>query len=204
MTEERRIGDSSLIDLLDRLLETGVVATGDVLLGLADVDLIRVNLQLVLGAVDTLMADDDSAAQDSRIERPTSAAHLKQLDAPRVAQHAEQHHESNPAHHAAPRGAQPPAVAPATRPTAAALQLDDPDRADLGVGGLLVAVVEIVHRLLERQAIHRMERGSLTSEQTERLGQALMALDQRINQLIEIFGVRSSSALPATVAGTAH
>ena len=58
----RSIGDSSLIDLLDRLLETGVVATGDVLLGLADVDLVRVNLQLVLGAVDTLMADDSGDA----------------------------------------------------------------------------------------------------------------------------------------------
>lgn len=201
MTEERRIGDSSLIDLLDRLVETGVVATGDVLLGLADVDLIRVNLQLVLGAVDTLMADDDCTAYGSRIEGPKSAP---QLDAPRGTQHVDQQHDAHVEQHAAPRRAQPSAVASGTRPTAAALQLDNPDRADLGVGGLLVAVVEIVHRLLERQAIHRMERGSLTSEQTERLGQALMALDQRINQLIEIFGVRSSSALPATVAGTAH
>jgi hypothetical protein len=207
MTEDRRFGDSSLIDLLDRLVETGVVATGDVLLGLADVDLIRVNLQLVLGAVDTLMADDDSTAPGSRLEPLTSAplTSAPLTSAPRVRQPGEpQHTESRVEQHAAPRTAQPPAVASGTRSTAAALQLDNPDRADLGVGGLLVAVVEIVHRLLERQAIHRMERGSLTSEQTERLGQALMALDQRINQLIEIFGVRSSSALPATVAGTAH
>src|SRR6185503_5213574 len=54
----RTIDNSSLVELLDRLVETGVVATGDVLLGLADVDLIRVNLQLVLGAVDKLQAGD--------------------------------------------------------------------------------------------------------------------------------------------------
>ena len=61
-----------------------------------------------------------------------------------------------------------------------------------------------MHRLLERQAIHRMERGSLTNDQIERLGEALMALDQRVNQLIEIFGTRSTSALPVTVAGIAN
>jgi Gas vesicle protein K len=82
--------------------------------------------------------------------------------------------------------------------------LPDPNRSDLGIGGLLVAVIEIVHRLLERQAIHRMERGSLTNDQIERLGEALMALDQRVNQLIEIFGTRSTSALPVTVAGIAN
>ncbi|HEU5270478.1 MAG TPA: gas vesicle protein K, partial [Jatrophihabitans sp.] len=89
-------------------------------------------------------------------------------------------------------------------PAGRALSLDSSDRSDLGVGGLLVAVIEIVHRLLERQAIHRMERGSLTSEQIERLGQALMALDQRVNQLIEIFNPHSAPASPVTVAGAAH
>ena len=64
-----------------------------------------------------------------------------------------------------------------------------------------MAVIEILHRLLERQAIHRMERGSLTSDQIERLGQALMALDQRINQLIEIFNPHSAPALPVAITG---
>jgi hypothetical protein len=78
------------------------------------------------------------------------------------------------------------------------------DRADLGIGGLLVAVIEIVHGLLERQAIHRMEHGSLTSEQTERLGQALMALDNRIRQLIDIFSARPTPELPVAITGAAH
>jgi hypothetical protein len=224
MTEPRRLGDNSLVELLDRLVQTGVVATGDVLLGLADVDLIRVNLQLVLGAVDTLMADNDNTAPghsvlpaDSGVRNygaapQHSAAPVEQHSAPPVGQHntprVEHHNAARVEQHNAarveqPRSGQLPVVAsPAT--ALAFGRPDSSDRADLGVGGLLVAVVEIVHRLLERQAIHRMEHGSLTSEQTERLGQALMALDQRINQLIEIFGVRSSSALPATVAGTAH
>jgi hypothetical protein len=205
----RTSGDNSLIDLLDRLVETGVVATGDVLLGLADVDLIRVNLQLVLGAVDTLLSDDGELPP----VRPRGDATPPSDATPRS--------DTTPRSHATPRGesavpAQPdrqptPHAAPAT-PTVStpptgtvpssgavpALRLDPPpDRSDLGVGGLLVAVLEIVHQLLERQAIHRMERGSLTSDQIERLGQALMALDQRMNQLIEIFSSHSAPALPA-------
>ena len=146
--QHRSIGDSSLIDLLDRLVETGVVATGDVLLGLADVDLIRVNLQLVLGAVDTLMADDDAlptvqlAASKAG---PTAAA----TDAGTLPVAAQPEHAAQPKHAAQPRQAaqRTPSPAPALQPA---------DRSDLGMGGLLVAVIEIVHWLLERQAIHRL------------------------------------------------
>jgi len=187
----RTLGDSSLIDLLDRLVETGVVATGDVLLGLADVDLIRVNLQLVLGAVDTLMADDDAlpTVQLAASNAGPAAAATDADTAPVAAQ---------PKHAAQPRPAAQRTVTPAPSPAPA---LQPADRSDLGIGGLLVAVIEIVHRLLERQAIHRMERGSLTSDQIERLGQALQALDQRVNQLIEMFTTHSAPALPVTVTG---
>ena len=189
--QHRSIGDSSLIDLLDRLVETGVVATGDVLLGLADVDLIRVNLQLVLGAVDTLMADDDAlpTVQLAASNAGPAAAATDADTAPVAAQ---------PKRAAQPRPAAQRTVTPAPSPAPA---LQPADRSDLGIGGLLVAVIEIVHRLLERQAIHRMERGSLTSDQIERLGQALQALDQRVNQLIEMFTTHSAPALPVTVTG---
>ena len=153
------LGDGSLIELLDRLIETGVTATGDVLLGLADVDLIQVSLRVVVGSVDTLAPD--SVPRDGHTDRVI--------------------------------------------PPLSDIELSIPsDRANLGIGGLLVAVIQIVHGLLERQAIHRMERGSLTSEQTERLGQALMALDNRIRQLIEIFGARPTPELPVAITGAAH
>lgn len=212
---QRTLGDSSLIDLLDRLVETGVVATGDVLLGLADVDLIRVNLRLVLGAVDTLMADDNRPVAPWQPQQQIAQHGTAQHDTAQhgTAQHGTAQHgtaqrdtaQREPAARSQPATAahDTPGPAPVTG-TPPSLRLDSPDRSDLGIGGLLVAVIEIVHRLLERQAIHRMERGSLTNDQVERLGQALMALDQRINQLIEIFNPHSVPALPVTVAGAGH
>ena len=44
---------SSLCELLDRVLNTGVVATGDIVISVADVDLIYLNLQLLLTSVET-------------------------------------------------------------------------------------------------------------------------------------------------------
>jgi hypothetical protein len=46
---------ASVLDLLDRLLETGVVVSGDVVLSVAGIDLVYLNLRAVLAAVETMM-----------------------------------------------------------------------------------------------------------------------------------------------------
>jgi len=55
-----------------------------------------------------------------------------------------------------------------------------------GLGQVVVAVLEILRDLLERQAIRKVESGSLTSDEIERLGQALIALDRRFTELREL------------------
>lgn len=52
-----------------------------------------------------------------------------------------------------------------------------------GLGQLVVAVLEVLRDLIERQAIHRAESGELTPDQVERLGQALIALDRQFAAL---------------------
>ena len=61
-----------------------------------------------------------------------------------------------------------------------------------GVLGLVVALVEIIRDVLRHQAIRRMEGGSLTEEEVERLGCALMELDEAIEQIIEEQDVREA------------
>jgi hypothetical protein len=46
--------EATLLDLLDRLLEGGVAIHGEITLAVADVDLLRLSLRVLLGAVDTL------------------------------------------------------------------------------------------------------------------------------------------------------
>ena len=52
-----------------------------------------------------------------------------------------------------------------------------------GVLGLVVALVEVIQDTLQHQAFRRMEGGSLTEEEMERLGEALMDLDEAIEQI---------------------
>ncbi|HEY3042524.1 MAG TPA: gas vesicle protein GvpJ [Vicinamibacterales bacterium] len=66
--------DASLLDLLDRLLDKGVMANGDVMLGVAGVDLIYLRLATLLCAADRVFPRDPLAAEGksrkSRHRRP--------------------------------------------------------------------------------------------------------------------------------------
>jgi hypothetical protein len=68
----------------------------------------------------------------------------------------------------------------------------DADELGEGLGRLVLAVLQLVRDLLERQAVRRAESGSLDDEQIERLGQALMKLEDRFAELREAFGCREA------------
>ena len=58
-----------------------------------------------------------------------------------------------------------------------------------GLGQLVLTLVKVLHDLLERQAIRRVEAGSLNDQQIERLGLALMQQGQEIERLRKEFGL---------------
>ena len=66
---------------------------------------------------------------------------------------------------------------------------DDPRAAERGLATLVLTVVELLRQLMERQALRRVEEGSVTDEQAERLGYTLMRLDERMTELLEKFGL---------------
>jgi hypothetical protein len=61
-----------------------------------------------------------------------------------------------------------------------------------GVMGLVVALVEIIREALQLQAIRRMESGSLTNLEIERLGEALMDLEEAIETVKVDIGITDS------------
>lgn len=64
----------------------------------------------------------------------------------------------------------------------------DPQNAERGLAKLVLTVVELLRLLLERQALRRMEEGSLTDEEIERLGQTFLKLAGRMEELKRVFG----------------
>lgn len=65
----------------------------------------------------------------------------------------------------------------------------DPENAERGLAQLVLTIVELLRQLMERQAIRRMESGSLTDDEVERMGETFMKLDRRMTELREHFGL---------------
>ncbi len=65
----------------------------------------------------------------------------------------------------------------------------DPEAVKNGLGQLVLTLVKLLHELLERQAIRRIDAGSLNDEQIERLGLTLMRQAEEIERLRKEFGL---------------
>lgn len=65
----------------------------------------------------------------------------------------------------------------------------DPERVEQGLARLVLTVIELLRKVLEHQAVRRMDGGSLSEQEVEQLGLALMKLSQRMDDLKETFGL---------------
>jgi hypothetical protein len=66
----------------------------------------------------------------------------------------------------------------------------DPEDVRRSVVKLALTIVELLRKLMERQAIRRMEQGTLTDEETENLGTSLMRLEETIREIGAQFDLR--------------
>ncbi len=64
------------------------------------------------------------------------------------------------------------------------------ENVEQGLARLVLSLIELLRRLLERQAIRRMEGGGLTEQQVEEMGLALMRLEAKIHELANSFGLK--------------
>ena len=61
-----------------------------------------------------------------------------------------------------------------------------------GLAQLVLTLVKLLHDLLEKQAIRRMESGRLTDKEVERVGQTLKRQAEELDYLCEVFGLDQS------------
>lgn len=184
---------ASLVDVVDRLLDTGVVLDGDAMLTLADVDLVYVGIKLVIASADRIQGTSASASSAPSTPAPQPPAPPVHLNAGAAA--APQVRLQQPATDAVANAAKTQSdatqatettndlIASSARPLSAA-RAEQPER---GLAQLVLALVELLRQVMERQAIHRLERGTLADAEAERLGTQLMLLTQRMDDLKRYF-----------------
>jgi hypothetical protein len=66
----------------------------------------------------------------------------------------------------------------------------DKEKVEQGLAKLVLTLIELIRRLMEKQAITRIENGSLTDEQIEDLGSTFMKLDDKMEELKESFDLQ--------------
>jgi gas vesicle protein GvpK/gas vesicle protein GvpA/GvpJ/GvpM family len=170
-----------LSDLLSHVLDKGVVLKGEVMLAVADIDLVRLDLGLLLTAVETALTRGGvDTRQISAAASPVQGA----AGTPPAASQERQVLDSLSASDTTP-------VAPlATVAEGLPPRLNtDPEKVENGLARLVLTLIEVLRKVLEHQAVRRMEGGHLTEEEVERLGVALLRLNDRMQDMKGIFGL---------------
>ncbi len=171
-----------LSEVLNHILDKGVVLKGEVMLAVADIDLIQLDLGLLLTAV-------ESATRRPRV----SGARTLGLAAPRPESRAEASSGSTMESQVVD-SLDAPGDAAVTPLQSVAESLPqrlntDPDKVENGLAKLVLTLIEVLRKVLEHQAVRRMEGGHLSDAEIEKLGVALLRLNDRMQEMKGIFGL---------------
>lgn len=160
-----RVQAQSLLDLIDTVIDKGLAVDAEVVLGLANIDLIYLRVGALLAAADRVLIDKPKGQTRATNGRGTP-------------------------HHARPAAAivtrECDTVAAPAPTSSRTLAPDDTSRS---VIRLVLTLVEFVRQLLERQAVRRVREKTLNAAEIERLGTALMQLEATVRELAERHGI---------------
>ena len=173
-----------LAEVLSHVLDKGVVLRGEVMLAVADVDLIKLDLGLLLTAVESVVRrggvaglSDLSLAAPPRTTRPAPVRSSGSTMESQVVESLD-----------APKGATTAPLEAVAEGLPPRLNTD-PDKVENGLAKLVLTLIEVLRKVLEHQAVRRMEGGHLSDEEVERLGVALLRLNDRMQDMKGTFGL---------------
>jgi hypothetical protein len=153
----------TLVDALDKVLEKGAVVNGDIVIRVADVDLVFLGLRLILTSIST--AERLSGKSFSNPEKeitPEDIDYIERLQ--RVIRKAEEN---------IPK----------------LIDAGTPRETEQGLAKLILTLVELIRRLMEKEAFRRVKRGTLSSAEIQKLGLSLKAMKKKIKEVQTIFGI---------------
>jgi len=154
---------AGLVDALDKVLEKGAIINGDLVLRVADVDLVYLGLRLILTSVSK--AEELSGKNFGNPDReltPEDMAYIEKLQ--REIKRAEEN---------IPK----------------LIDLDHPKKAEQGLAKLVLTLVELIRKLMEKEAFRRVKRGTLSPVEIQKLGLSLKAVKKKIQEIQAIFGI---------------
>lgn len=198
--EEVRVGNADsllgdepvdLSDILNTVLDRGAVVHGEVVIAVADIDLIKLNIGLLLQAVATAEQRMAARPEQAKTSLANTLGAVPHRGEPLLA--ARSPAQSIPADTNAAYSTAAPGPSQKSL-NAVAQGLPERINADAagpesGLARLVLTLIEVLRKVLEHQAVRRMEGGHLTDDEIERLGLTLARLNDRMGELKHIFGL---------------
>ena len=187
----------TLLELLDRLLDKGVMVKGEILLSVADIDLVYLDLGLLLSSVKTVenAAGRGGHGEAELISRQTSSQgefvdelqlEVERKDLASTPLPKENSQSRNENKKTISRTL-PSAIDYGLNQTSEPKTNIDQKNVEKGLAKLVLALVELIRKLMEKQALRRIEDGQLNAKEIEDVGNAFFLLEERMEQLKKIF-----------------
>ena len=162
-TEVRRSNNVTLVDVLDKVLEKGAVINGDIVISVADVDLVFLGLRLILTSVSK--AEEVSGKNLGNHDNGLTPEDMDYIG--KLQKEIRRAEENIPK----------------------LIDLGSPRKTEQGLAKLILTLVELIRRLMEKEAYRRVKRGSLSSTEIQKLGLSLKAVKKKIEEIQTIFGI---------------
>lgn len=176
-----------LSDVLSSLLDKGVALRGGVTLAVADIDLVYLDLALLLTAIESVVREPKHTGLLASAFGPPDLSPGRRASG--EAQ-GEMRVEANIARAGTSVPERTAGVALSELAPDLPERIDaDSTAAENGLARLVLTLIELLRKVLEHQAIRRMDGGGLTEAEVERLGLAMLRLHQRMEEMKGVFGL---------------
>jgi len=153
----------TLVDALDKVLEKGAVINGDIMIRVADVDLVYLGLRILLTSISK--AEELSGKSFSNPDKELTPEDIEYIE--RLQREIRRAEENIPK----------------------LIDASDPKKTEQGLAQLVLTLVELIRKLLEKEAFRRVKRGTLSSVEVQKLGLSLKAVKKKIKEIQAIFGI---------------
>lgn len=158
--DERNV---TLVDALDKVIEKGAVVNGEIVISIANVDLVFVGLRLILTSISKAEElSGNSYSCSPEIPTPEELEYINKLQKE---------------------------IRKSEKNISQILDPDNPKETEKGIAKLILTLVELIRRLMEKEAFRRVKKGRLSSVEIQKLGLSLKAIEKKIKEVQFIFGL---------------
>jgi len=153
----------TLVDALDKVLEMGAVINGEIVIRVADVDLVFLGLRLILTSISK--AEEMSGKSFSDPDKELTPEDIEYIE--RLQREIKKTEENIPK----------------------IINANSPRETEQGLAKLVLTLVELIRRLMEKEAFRRVKKGTLSPAEIQKLGLSLKAVKKKIEEIKAVFGI---------------